>query len=179
MFSPPNFFCSVSPILLTLIILEYFHSSSKFPIMHIQPRKSRIAYILILTLTFLIIYLESRNRPDFESKVKEIKLKGGIFLKNIQNDDAEMLNNLNRHVFFIDGDGETEAVIRNAKKACNIEAAGKTDLLLLRLNEFCFFNRLYVVFLKMNLSLYDSMKFYQGDYAANDHDRGIAPYQRI
>ena len=104
--------------------------------MHIQPRKSRIAYILILTITFLILYLESRNRPDFESKVKEIKLKGGIFLESIQNNDAEMLNNLNRHVFFIDGDGETEAVIRNAKKACNIEAAGKTDLLLLRLKEF-------------------------------------------
>ncbi|XP_070496631.1 uncharacterized protein [Chironomus tepperi] len=34
-----------------------------------------------------------------------------------------MLNNLNRHVFFIDNDDETEAVIRNAKKACNIEAA--------------------------------------------------------
>lgn len=97
--------------------------------MHIKPKKSRIAYILILIITFLILYLETANRPDFDAKIKEIKLKGGIFLENIQKDDAEMLNNLNRHVFFIDGDGETEAVIRNAKKACNIEAAGKTDLL--------------------------------------------------
>ena len=101
--------------------------------MHIKPRKSRIAYILILIITFLILYLESSNRLNFESKIQGIKLKGGIFLDNIQSDDAEMLNNLNRHVFFIDGDGETEAVIRNAKKACNIEAAGnkknETDLL--------------------------------------------------
>lgn len=96
--------------------------------MHIKPRKSRIAYIFILIITFLILYLETANRPDFDAKIKEIKLKGGIFLENIQNDDAEMLNNLNRHVFFIDGDGETEAVIRNAKKACNIEAAGKHRL---------------------------------------------------
>ena len=99
--------------------------------MHIKPRKSRIAYISIIIITFIILYLESSNRPDFESKIKKIKEKGGIYLENIQNDDAEMLNNLNRHVFFIDGDGETEAVIRNAKKACNIEATGKTDLLYL------------------------------------------------
>ena len=97
--------------------------------MHITARKSRINYILIIAITFLIIYLGSGRKPDFNAQIKEAKLKGGIFLENIHNDDAEMTENLNKHVFFIDGDGETEAVIKNAKKACNIEAMGKTDFL--------------------------------------------------
>lgn len=94
---------------------------------------SRVRQVLIILLVLLAsIYLIMKLSGGKNEEIilpQECIIDGKFELKNILKDEEKLLKSDGKQIFFIESHLEEQRELKNAKKACSIESAGKNELL--------------------------------------------------